>query len=367
MSFENGSISLRMLYVGRKLPHNVLDKFAHHAAPPLPKLGTAKIHGWVGGRHLLDLPITEANAYYGGYLRLVLMEAERKVPTSLLRAECMLEEVAWLSEEGKPFIDRKSRAQIRKEVLQRLLPQMPPTLKGIAFVYDERASVLYTGATSDKQLDAFRINFHSTTGLDLIPFLADTTAAQRRRVNALEWTKTSFSPEVPDADVEHTPGLDFLTWLWFASEARGGIFTSTALGEIGVGLEGPLLFLRAGDGAHETALRKGLPTVSAEAKTALLSGKKLRRAKILIAVADQAWSCGFDAETFVFRGLKLPEPKEVLDPASRFQDRIQKIGEFREVFFTLFDRFLDDRCDPKKWAATRKQIQQWAADRTTRK
>ena len=356
-----------MLYVVRKLPADLLEKFAAHAAPPLKTMSTEPVQGWVGGRHLMDLPITEQNAYFGGHLRLILMKAERKVPTSLLRAECVMEEVAHMQAENKTFVDRKTRSEIRKEVMNRLLPQMPPTLKGIPFVLDERAGILYLGGTSENQLDAFCVHFQMTLGIDLIPVAADTAAAKRHQVKVAEWSKTSFSPEVADDEMEDTPGLDFLTWLWFASEARGGIFKSKEHGDVGVAIEGPLLFTREGEGAHETALRKGLPTVSAEAKTALLSGKKLRRAKLLVARTDESWSGTFDATTFVFRSLKLPESKEVLDAPSRFQDRIQKIGVFREMFFELFDRFLADRTDTKKWNAVKKEIHQWAADRTTRR
>jgi len=367
MSFESGSVATRLFYVVKGLPKDVVERFAAHAAPPLKSLGSQSIQGWVGGRHLIDVPITDENAFYGGYLRLALMKAERKVPTSLLRAECMLEEVAYMRAEGKPFVDRKTRSEIRKEVMNRLLPTMPPTLKGIPFVYDDRDRVLYAGALSESQLDAFLINFKATVGVDLVPIVADTAAAKRRSIDVADWRKTSFSPEVPDEEMEDTPGLDFLTWLWFASEADGGVFNLKEFGELGAAIEGPLLFTRAGAGAHEISLRKGLPTVSAEAKTALLSGKKLRRAKLLFARPEEKWSCSFDAETFVFRGLKLPDPKEMLDPASRFQYRVQQLANFRGLFFELFDLFLDDRSDAKGWSATKKEIHQWSAERAMRK
>ena len=90
-----------MLYVVRKPPADLLEKFAAHAAPPLKTMSTEPVQGWVGGRHLMDLPITEQNAYFGGHLRLILMKAERKVPTSLLRAECVMEEVAHMQAENK--------------------------------------------------------------------------------------------------------------------------------------------------------------------------------------------------------------------------------------------------------------------------
>jgi hypothetical protein len=366
MSFESGSVAFRIFYLGHALPQDAVERFAKHAAPPLKSIGTEPAQGWVGGRHLLDVPITEENAVYAGYLRLVLMKAERKVPTSLLRAECMLEEVAWLRAENKQFVDRKTRGEIRKQVLARLLPDMPPTLKGIPFVYDPRARLIYAGALSEKQMDAFTFHFHNTTGIKLIPVGVATAAAERHRLDVRDWPRTSFSPEVADEEMEDTPALDFLTWLWFASESRGGIFKSKEYGDVGVHLEGPLLFTRAGAGAHEIAVRKGLPTVSAEAKTALLSGKKLRRAKVLIARADEAWSCSFDVEQFVFRAVKLPEPTEALEPVSRFQDRMLKLDAFRCLVLELLDRFVAERHDPKKWAGIQTEIHKWAADRATR-
>jgi len=367
MSLEHGSISFRIFRLPHRLPKDVVERFARHAAPPLKSMGTDPVHGWVGGRHLLDVPITEENAFHGGHLRLVLLKAERKVPKSLLRAECMLEELAHMRAENKPFVDRKTRSDIRKQVMARLLPTMPPTLKGIPFVCSERDGILYAGATSETQTDAFCLNFRNTTGLDSIPLTAE-TAALELGTSTRAWGKTSFTPELPDSAMEETPGQDFLTWLWFGSEARGGLFDTQQHGRVAVAVEGPLLFSRVGEGAHVMSLRDGLPTISAEAKTALLSGKKLERAKLLLArSSDETWSCSFDADAFVFRSLKLPESKEMLDAASGFQDRIQKLDLFREILFDLFAQFAAERGEPSRWANTQKQIHRWVADRTSKR
>ncbi len=367
MSFENGSISFRIFHVPHRLPKDAVERFAQRAAPLLKSMGADPVHGWVGGRHLLDVPITDENAFFGGHLRLVLLKAERKVPKSLLRAECMLEEFAHMRAENKPFVDRKTRSDIRKQVMARLLPTMPPTLKGIPFVYDERSSALYAGATSENQTDAFRINFRNAAGFDPIPLTAGTAATQLG-ASIAGWGKTSFTPELPDSAMEETPGLDFLTWLWFASEARDGLFDTKEHGRVAVQLEGPLLFTRAGEGAHVMSLRDGLPTISAEAKTALLSGKKLERAKLILARSgDENWSCSFDTDAFVFRSLKLPESKEMLDGGSSFQDRIQKLGQFREMLLDLFEQFVAERGDPRRWAGAQKQIHRWVADRTSKR
>jgi len=116
------------------------------------------------------------------------------------------------------------------------------------------------------------------------------------------------------------------------------------------------------------ALRHGLPTISAEAKTALLSGKKLERAKLILALSgDETWSCAFDTDDFVFRSLKLPESKEILDAASTFQERLQKLDQFRELMVELFTQFVAERGDLRRWGTTQKAIHRWVTDRTSKR
>lgn len=366
MSFESGSVSFRAFYLPRAMPRNAVERFAEHAAPPIETLSDGEINGWVSGRHLLDRKITEQNARFGGFLRLTLMKAEKKVPESLLRAECKIEELARLEAEGVERLSSAARSEIRRSVEARLLPRMPPTLKGLPFVHDEKAEQIYAAALSDKQLDAFQIFFTQTVGFSLIPVLPETASLKRRQANVKDWRPTSFSPELSDDEMPDTPGRDFLTWLWFVAEARGGMIKAGELGDFAVMVEGPLLFVREGDGAHETALRKGAPLLSAEAKTALLAGKKLKRAKITLARGDLSWTCALDADSFVFRGLKIPEG-EKLDAVSRFQDRMAKLDIFLGAFLSLYDRFVDERRDAKIWKDAQADLHRWVSGRKTRR
>ena len=364
MSFQSGSITLRMLHLPNQLPTDAIEAFAKKAAPST--IGVEAVSGWVGGRHLLDLPITEENAKLGGYLRLNLLQAERKVPTKVLQAECAIEEQAEMKASGKPFVDRKTRSKIRKNVIARLLPNIPPTLKGCQFVADERAGTIYSEAASDNQCDALCVQFLTTTGIPAFPMNCETIAATLG-LKTTEWGKTSFAKDIPDEAMENTAAFDFLTWLWFVSETRGGL-VQTKDGQIAITIEGPLTFGRDGEGAHQISLKDGLPTASAEAKTALLAGKKLEKAKLLIGKsADEIYAFGFDVANFVFRGLKLPEPKELLDPASAFQQRIQQLGNFKEIILELFRLFATERSNPTQWSQTQKEMQAWVADRSSKK
>ena len=365
MAFESGSISFRAFYLAQSLPRNYLEKFKSKAAPSINSLGDEPIHGWVTGRHLLDNRIEAETALYAGYLRLTLMKAERKIPESLLRAECKMEELARMQAEGKAEIDRRTKTEIRKEISDRLLPKMPPQLKGMAFIHMPETSLVYAEAVADKQVDALEASMRETFGFGLIPVTPANAAARLLKLDIRDLPPASFSPDCEDSAVGESIGQDFLTWLWFCSEMRGGLMRVEA-GEFAVMVEGPLTFAMEGEGAHEVVLSRGTPELSTEAKIALLSGKKLRRAKILIARGAETWQTTLDADQFTFRGLKLPEG-EKLDAISRFQERLTLVKTFLDAFLGMYTQFLKERSDSKAWAATQKQIHRWVSERAARR
>lgn len=361
MAFDSGSVSFRMFDVAGGLPRDYVERFAAHAAPPLDTLGREPLSGWVTGRHLLDRAITEETAHVAGYLRLTLTRAEKKIPEALLRAECRMEELAEIQAQGGGALKRQQRIDIRKSVTERLYPSMPPTLTGMPMVYDPQSERLYAGALSEKQMDAFVLSIRETLGKAPVAVTPDSAALKRKGVNARDISPTSFSPECEDELAGDGLGRDFLTWLWFFIEVRGGTQITDA-GEFGVMIEGPLTFVLEGNGAHEAVLRKGSPLVSAEAKTSLLSGKKLKRATVTMARGDEAWTVSLDADEFIFRGLKLPKGDQ-LDFVGRFQERMLSIHAFQEAFLGFYDRFLDERADGAVWQKTRKEIHEWVSNR----
>jgi hypothetical protein len=363
LAFESGSISFRMFELDGSLPRDYVKRFASHAPPPLETLGREPIGGWVTGRHLLDSAINDETAHLAGYLRLTLMKAEKKIPEALLRAECRMEELAEMQESGAA-LKRQKRSEIRQEVSDRLFPTMPPTLTGLPMVYDPQHDALYAGAMSEKQVDAFVLAFREAAGRTPLPVTPAVAALKRKGVNARDVAPASFSPEIEDELVGNSLGQDFLTWLWFFSEARGGLL-ATDDGEFGVMIEGPLTFVLEGNGAHEALLRKGSPLVSAEAKTSLLSGKKLKRAVLTMARGNDTWQAGVDADEFVFRGLKLPKGEQ-LDFVSRFQERMLALHAFQQAFLRFYDRFLEERGSAAQWKQTLREIRAWVSGRTAR-
>ncbi len=366
MAFESGSLSVRVCRVPGGLPADAVSRFRRDAAPPVGTLGHGVIQGWVTSRHLLDTNIDDDTARVAGYLYLNLLQAERKIPQPLLRAECRMEELVELQARGVAFLKRSERAEIKKGVIERLLPQMPPTLRGLGLVMGERDETAYITATTDKQFDAMALQFRQTTGRDLIPLDPNVLALSACGVNPRDIAGGGFVPDVPVGG-EAELGRDFLTWLWYASEEQfaGGEVDLGEAGRFGVLLEGPITLLAEGEGAHEATLRNGAPLVSVEARAALLAGKKVRRARLTLADADRLWSAVIDADSFVWRALKLPRG-EAVDPVGRFEDRLLALGVFRQVFTALFARFLEERASESRWTAVCRAVQAWMERRAAR-
>ena len=366
MSFEAGSVTFRMFYLKQPLPRDYVDRFAKKSMPHIATLRNEPIRGWVTGRHLCDSSITKDSAFYAGYLRLALCKAERVIPASTLRAEYMNEQSARQMAEGRAELDRRTLSEIRKEIEARLLPTMPPQFKGMAVIHLPESCIFYCEATSDKQVDAFEAAFRDAVGFGLIPVTCNNAAIIRSDMDARDLAPISFSSDCADDTCINNIGHELLTWIWFYSECRGGIFKLPSGGDFAAMVEGPLTFVNEGQGAHEVVVRRGNPSLSTEAKIALLSGKKLSRGRILLARGRDTWQCTLDADQFIFRGLKLPEG-EKLDPVSRFQERMISITTFTTAFLEIFDKFMAIRMDAPTWALEVNDIRNWVTERTARK
>jgi len=358
MAFDSGSVSFRLFYLQRSYDSSLVEAFAKNAAPPLSSLNKDPISGWVTGRHLLDREITEEKCVLGPYLHAMYMRAEKKVPAPLLRAQCKLEEDVEMRAREADSLPRAVRSEIKQRVEESLLPNMPPTLSSIPLVVDFRNDLLIAAALSDKQIDTLSPVFKETAGTLPILLTPETAALKRKQLNANDLEPVTFSPDdTLEPPAESSLGMDFFTWLWFAWEKEGGVYHLPDGREFGVMLEGPLTFYREGKGAFEAVLRKGTPINSREAGTALLCGKKLRRAKVIIGQGDNVFSATLDAD-FAFRSLKLPKGEQ-MDPVGRFQERMLFVETFWSAWLTLYDRFLDLRSDPKQWPKTLDAMRQW--------
>ncbi|MDA8419143.1 MAG: hypothetical protein M0Z90_08940 [Desulfobacteraceae bacterium] len=160
-------------------------------------------------------------------------------------------------------------------------------------------------------------------------------------------------------------GQEFLTWLWFKSEERGGAVALPGLGDVGVLFEKHML-LEHGEGeAHEKVICQGLQAELNEARTGLRMGKKLEQARLVLGQGDYEWSLTIKASVFDFRSVKVPKTmaasEEANDPAAVEARLLDKIGLYEQgarLVDELFRLYLNLRLSPE-WETELARLRAW--------
>jgi hypothetical protein len=357
MPFERGTFPLTMFKLSGDLPENAVELFNKNSGGRLEDVKDEMHIGWTGHNHLLETNMTEENITLGGFIFANMRNAKKKIPSSQLKAALKIEEMAYIRAIGNADISRKKKKEIKEQVTESLMTEAATHFNGVQFVIDQNDNTVYFGGSSVAASDTFTALFNDTFKIAPIQIYSEELMAEENLV------PSSYKGiKLPGCDEDDfTPGRDFLTWLWFYSEESSGEIEVDTYGTFAVMPEGPLTFASEGKGAFESVVRKGNPLNSAEAKTALSIGKKLKKANIVMSRADETWNCTFDADNFIFTGVKLPEGEE-MDHVSRFAERMNNLHIFKEAFKAYFRKFLSDVADEN---SINERIGKWIENRNS--
>ncbi|NOX25295.1 MAG: hypothetical protein GXP59_04125 [Deltaproteobacteria bacterium] len=163
-------------------------------------------------------------------------------------------------------------------------------------------------------------------------------------------------------------GQEFLTWLWYKSEERGGAVELPGIGDLTVAFEKHII-LEYGDGdSFEKVICQGLQAELREARTGLRMGKKLEQARILLARGEYEWNLTVKASRFEFKSVKVPKTmsdgEESDDPEAVEGRILEKIGMYEEILHLvdeLFRLYLTVRLS-ESWGAELDRIRAWIND-----
>lgn len=160
-------------------------------------------------------------------------------------------------------------------------------------------------------------------------------------------------------------GQEFLTWLWYKSEERGGSILLDGRGDITIAFEKHML-LESGEGESlEKIVCSGLQAELQEARTGLQMGKKLEQARITFGFDNYEYSATLSGSLMEYRSVKLPKtettetdgdnPEEV---EGMVLERIFLMEELTKTVNQLFKMFLDIRLG-EKWKDELHQVRIW--------
>jgi hypothetical protein len=159
-------------------------------------------------------------------------------------------------------------------------------------------------------------------------------------------------------------GREFLTWLWYASEARGGLFEGPENEKFGLFVE-RRVSVQGGEGESlETATVSGRLSELREARLGLSNGKKVNRATLRLTRDADEWSMTLRAEDFSVSGLKPPKSEagreDGDDPDATFLERVylfEKALGFLDRAFADFVRLRLSR----EWETECGRVRSWLA------
>ena len=160
-------------------------------------------------------------------------------------------------------------------------------------------------------------------------------------------------------------GQEFLTWLWWKSEERGGVISLPGEGDIVVVFEKHML-LEYGEGESSEKLTcRGLQTELQEARTGLTMGKKLEQARIQLTYNDYEWNFTLAGSLMEFRTVKLPKTEgdsgNIQNPEERegmVLERIFLFEELERLVLELFRLFLQLRVG-EGWREELLRVREW--------
>ncbi|MEO0479963.1 MAG: hypothetical protein AAF196_10815 [Planctomycetota bacterium] len=140
-------------------------------------------------------------------------------------------------------------------------------------------------------------------------------------------------------------GEEFLTWLWFRAETSGGELPLGDGKTVGFTIDDLIEFAPLDEDETQSAVKRGSPTKSAVARAALKSGRRLRKARLILAVEDRVYSATVDGPTLSFSSVKLPDDDPDLELAERSEERAQAFLELESIVDVLYRQFLELRLD----------------------
>jgi hypothetical protein len=157
-------------------------------------------------------------------------------------------------------------------------------------------------------------------------------------------------------------GEEFLLWLWFCAEKRGGMHEiADPNGEeqrVGVTLDRTLEF-HDPEGGVKVGVRGDAPTRAPEAREALRRGMRLSRAGLLVSFGENTVELQLDGPTFELRSLKGEKP-EADTAEERDAAVLAMLFAVADAIERVFRNFLEERLDKAFDAALGAELKRWA-------
>ncbi|MEE2789146.1 MAG: hypothetical protein VX589_17555 [Myxococcota bacterium] len=154
-------------------------------------------------------------------------------------------------------------------------------------------------------------------------------------------------------------GAEFLTWLWYRTEASGELFHVPDQDvPFEIWFDDRLVVGSTRVNAQENFFKGGHPSSSLEARTALRLGKLATQARLRLVRDNLEWSFVMNATELNCTGVKLP-PVLAKEAEEKLYERMYLIEQLDQMVKGLFGLFLRQRISGDWMSQSLPDIQGW--------
>ncbi|HTW94259.1 MAG TPA: hypothetical protein VMD30_05675 [Tepidisphaeraceae bacterium] len=384
MSFASGSLSFRRFKVEGAVPgvvdQELLDRISEHALRPADVGHPPEIeYGFSGGRHVLDDQFSFDKNVFADCICFALRVDTNRVPAELKRAIETMEEEAVAAGNPSGFISKRQKKDVKETIRAKLDEELRSgkfrRSKLTPILWDLPARIIYSpasGGAQDKLLEIFDRTLNCTLTPLTAGSLAQSILQSNGRRRDYEDARPTRFVTGPDGEGQHPEypwtakgpqpkdffGNEFAMWLWHESESRDGTLTTEAAGEVSIFIDKSLDLDCAYGQTGRDLFRATGPGRMPEAREGLRSGKVPRRLGMVMDAFKQQYSLAFNAETFGFSSVRLPEVEEAETPRVLFEERIGLLRDLCRAADAMYEAFLKVRCS-SAWEGQVAGIRRW--------
>lgn len=176
MGFLNNSCSFTRFRITETIPQElwmtIPAKLKQFAFQDIDELAEERAWGWTSFEDMLDTEWKQAPPEKGAYLAFAFRLDTRRIPPAVLKKHILIalrNEEAHLEKQGKKFIARERRHELRDQVKLRLLGRFLPIPALFDVVWAIDTNQIYLASTQTKLIELFMNHFTLTFDLHLEP------------------------------------------------------------------------------------------------------------------------------------------------------------------------------------------------------
>lgn len=174
MSFLKASTSFTRFRITEAVPQQlwseITDRLKQYAFRDIDDTADERSLGWTSFEDMLDTGWREAPPQKGSYIVFSLRLDTRRVPPAVLKkhtAVALKAEEARNREQGRKYISRERKKELREQVELRLRSRFLPIPAEFNVVWNTRDNIIFLASVQPKMIEAFQEHFSKTFNLDL--------------------------------------------------------------------------------------------------------------------------------------------------------------------------------------------------------